>query len=187
MTTPLFFSNPQAFRAWLEEHAASASSLSVGYRKVGTSVPGMSWSESVDEALCFGWIDGRRNRIDEHSYMIRFTPRKAGSIWSVVNIAKVETLRDQGRMTAAGEAAFALRVETKSGIYAYEQAGAPTLTDAELATFQGNPAAWAWFNGAPPGYRKQMLHWVCNAKRDATRAARLARLIDASGAGRRVE
>ena len=119
MDTILFFSDPPAFRAWLEEHAASAGSLLVGFHRVATGRPTMSWSDSVDEALCYGWIDGRRNRIDEHSYTIRFTPRKPGSIWSLVNIAKVEVLRAQGRMTAAGEQAFALRSAERSGVYSH--------------------------------------------------------------------
>ena len=109
MTAPLFFHSPQDFRSWLELHAATASELLVGFHKVATDKACMSWSESVDEALCFGWIDGKRKRIDEHSYSIRFTPRKKTSIWSQVNIDKMEKLRAQGRMTAAGELAFSYR------------------------------------------------------------------------------
>lgn len=186
MTAPLFFPDVHAFRAWLAEHGACADSVAVGYHRVATGRPTMTWSDSVDEALCFGWIDGRRNRIDEVRYTIRFTPRKPGSIWSLVNIAKVEALRAQGRMTAAGEAAFAARVDARSGIYSHEQAAPAALSVAELKSFQRNRAAWAYFDGAPAGYRKRMLHWVCSAKRDATRAARLARLVEASAAGLRL-
>lgn len=186
MSDPLYFPAPGAFRAWLAEHAASADSLMVGFHKVATGLPSMSWSDSVDEALCYGWIDGRRNRIDAHRYTIRFTPRKAGSIWSLVNIAKVEALRAQGRMTAAGEQAFALRSMAKSGIYAYEQEAVAALTALEREAFQLDAAAWAWFEAAPASYRKRMLHWVCSAKREATRSARLAQLIAGSAAGVRL-
>lgn len=186
MTTPLFFSDPHAFRAWLEKHATTATDLAVGYYKLATGRPTMSWSDSVDEALCFGWIDGRRNGIDAHSYMIRFTPRKAGSIWSLVNIAKVEALRAQGRMTAAGEAAYAARSEGKSGIYSHERDTPAALARAELAAFKRNKDAWKYFEAAPPGYRKRMLHWICSAKRDATRTTRLAKLIEASAGGLRL-
>ena len=186
MPAILFFPDPPAFRAWLQEHAAHADSLLVGFHRVATGRPTMSWSDSVDEALCFGWIDGRRNRIDDTSYTIRFTPRKPGSIWSLVNIAKVEALRAQGRMTAAGEQAFALRSLAKSGIYSHEQAAPAVLSPAELKTFQRHRAAWAWFESAPAGYRKQVLHWVTSAKRNATRAGRLAKLIAASADGQRI-
>ena len=129
--TPTFFADAQAFRAWLDQHAASATELLVGFHKVGSGQPCMTWSESVDEALCVGWIDGRRQRIDADSYAIRFTPRKASSIWSVVNIAKMDKLRAEGKMQPAGEAAFALRREAKSGIYAHERGDLPELPDAE--------------------------------------------------------
>ena len=122
-TTRTFFATPQAFRQWLERHAASAPELLVGFHKVGSGRPSMGWSESVDEALCFGWIDGIRRRLDEHTYSIRFTPRKPSSIWSAVNIAKVEQLQAAGRMTPAGLAAFAHRKAHKSAIYSHEQAG----------------------------------------------------------------
>lgn len=186
MDDALFFPNPQAFRAWLMEHAATSASLLVGFHRVATGRPTLTWSESVDEALCFGWIDGRRNRIDEASYTIRFTPRKPGSIWSLVNIAKVDVLRAQGRMTAAGEAAFALRSEARSGIYSHEQAPA-VLARAEVALFRRNKAAWQFFEATPAGYRRVMLHWVTGAKREATRSARLDKLIAASAAGERIK
>lgn len=187
-TTPTFFATPQAFREWLERHAASAPELLVGFHKVGSGRPSMGWSESVDEALCFGWIDGIRRRIDEHTYSIRFTPRKPSSIWSAVNIAKVEQLQAAGRMTAAGLAAFAHRKADKSAIYSHEQAGVAELPVALQRAFQRNKAAWRYFQeSTPPSYRKVMLHWVTSAKRDATREARFAQLMAACAAGERIE
>jgi uncharacterized protein YdeI (YjbR/CyaY-like superfamily) len=184
--TPRFFKTPQAFRAWLERHAASAPDLLVGFRKVGSGQPSMTWSESVDEALCVGWIDGVRKRIDDHSYQIRFSPRREGSIWSAINIAKVEVLTAQGRMRSAGLAAFAKRIERKSRIYAYEQEGMSVLTAEELRQFKRNKGAWSYFAKAPPGYRKQMLYRITNAKRADTRARRLALLIEFSAGGKRL-
>jgi len=184
--TPTFFADARDFRDWLASHAASETELLVGFHKVGAKRPCMSWSESVDEALCFGWIDGVRRRIDDESYSIRFTPRKPSSIWSVVNIAKMDTLRAQGKMTAAGEAAFALRSEAKSGIYSHERLDPPELSPAELARFQADAAAWAYFDTCPPGYRKTVLHWITNAKKEATRAGRLEKLMQACAAGARL-
>lgn len=146
----------------------------------------MSWSESVDEALCFGWIDGVRKRIDDHTYSIRFTPRKPTSIWSAVNIAKFDQLHSQGRMTPMGEAAFANRSEARSVVYAYEQASTAELTSSELQEFKRKRTAWRFFEATPPGYKKVILHWVTTAKRADTRSARLAKLIEACGAGQRL-
>lgn len=187
MTAPLFFASPQAFRSWLELHAATASELLVGFHKVATDKPCMSWSESVDEALCFGWIDGKRKRIDEHSYSIRFTPRKKTSIWSQINIDKMENLRAQGRMTAAGELAFSYRTERKSAIYSHEQETVASLTAEELTIFQANTAAWSFFSATPPGYQKVLLHWICSAKKTETRVSRLTKLMEASLAGKRMQ
>ncbi|WP_145648838.1 YdeI/OmpD-associated family protein [Pseudoduganella lurida] len=184
--TPTFFADAHAFRAWLAKHAASATELLVGFHKVGSGRPCMSWSDSVDEALCFGWIDGRRNRIDDLTYSIRFTPRKASSIWSMVNIAKMDQLRAAGKMTAAGEAAFALRSEAKSGIYAHERSDVPELLDAERERFQRDAAAWAYFQAAPPCYRKTLLHWITKARREETRSKRLEQLMQACAAGKRL-
>ena len=184
--TPLFFADAHAFRAWLDTHAASASELLVGFHKVGSGQPCMRWAESVDEALCYGWIDGRRTRIDDDSYTIRFTPRKPASIWSVVNLAKMEKLRAEGKMTAAGEAVFALRSEVKSGIYAHERSDIPELAAPERERFQQDRAAWDYFQAAPPGYRKTILHWITKAKREETRNKRLAQLMQACAAGKRL-
>lgn len=180
MTSPKFFKTPQAFGQWLAVHADSAQALLVGYHKVGTREPCMSWSESVDEALCHGWIDGVRRRLDEATYAIRFTPRQPTSIWSAVNIAKVERLRLEGRMTPAGLSAFAKRTAARSAIYSHEQNGIAELGADELRAFQGDKAAWAFFEQTPPSYRKRVLHWVCSARKPATRNARLSKLIAAS-------
>lgn len=184
--TPVFFADPQAFRVWLDMHSTSVTELLVGFYKVGASQPCMSWSQSVDEALCFGWIDGRRKRIDDDSYSIRFTPRKASSIWSVVNIAKMHKLRAEGKMTPAGEAAFALRLEAKSGIYAHERSDVPELADPERERFQRDVVAWDYFQAAPPGYRKTILQWITKAKREETRSKRLEQLMQACAAGKRL-
>lgn len=186
MTEPVFFTEAAAFRSWLETHADSATELLVGFHKVGSGRPSMSWPESVDEALCFGWIDGRRKRIDGTAYSIRFTPRKASSIWSAVNIAKMAQLRAAGRMRPEGERAFALRTEAKSGIYSHEQAQAAELTEHELRTFRRDATAWVYFEALPPGYRKTVLHWITTAKKPETRAARLAKLMASCAAGKRL-
>ena len=183
---PTYFHDAQAFRAWLEEHAAGATELLVGFHKVGSGKACMSWPESVDEALCFGWIDGRRKRIDDASYTIRFTPRKPASIWSHVNIAKMEKLRAQGKMRPAGEAAFAHRSDAKSGVYSHERTDSPELTQNEIARFRQEAAAWAYFDTVPPGYRRTVLHWITSAKKEETRAGRLAKLIQACAAGTRL-
>jgi uncharacterized protein YdeI (YjbR/CyaY-like superfamily) len=144
-TAPTFFDSAEHFRAWLEANHATAAELIVGFRKVGSGLPSMTWSQSVDEALCFGWIDGVTKRIDEMSYQIRFTPRRAGSIWSLVNVAKVEKLTALGRMRPAGIAAFEARSSAKTGVYSFEQTQPIALGDAELRVFRQNKAAWNYF------------------------------------------
>ena len=186
MTSPKFFARPGAFRRWLERNAGSASSLLVGFHKVQSGKPSMSWSESVDEALCFGWIDGVRKSLGKDAYTIRFSRRRPGSIWSAINIAKAKALEKQGRMTAAGLGAFAKRIARKSVVYSYEQQGIAVLTLAERRTFKANAAAWTFFERTTPGYRKVIFHWITTAKRPETRAKRLARLIDESGKGKRL-
>ncbi len=176
---PQFFASAAHFRAWLAQHAATAGELRVGYWKVGSGKPSMTWSESVDEALCVGWIDGVRQRIDDEAYQIRFTPRRPGSIWSAINIAKVEVLVAQGRMQPAGLAAFARRTDAKSVVYAYEQRQHPELNPAETKQFKRHKVAWAFFEGCPPSYRKPILYWVVSAKKPETRERRLQQLIDA--------
>lgn len=186
MAQPRFFKTPQAFRQWLGRHAGSARELLVGYHKVGTGEPCMTWSASVDEALCHGWIDGVRRRIDDATYTIRFTPRQPNSIWSAINIAKVERLRLEGRMTPAGLRAFERRTASRSAVYSHEQDDIAELLPDEARAFESDGAAWAFFEQTPPGYKKRMLHWVCGAAKPATRSARLARLIEASAAHQRL-
>ena len=183
---PRFFKDAAAFRKWLEANAATATELVVGFYKVGSGRPSMTWSESVDEAICFGWIDAVRKRIDDEAYQIRFTRRKPTSNWSAINIAKFAQLEKEGRMTPAGAAAFAHRKDEKSVIYSYEQKDAAELSAAELRVFKRDKAAWKYFEAAPPGYRQQMLYRVISAKRPETRASRLAKLIEASAAGKRL-
>ncbi|MDQ2890556.1 MAG: YdeI/OmpD-associated family protein [Gemmatimonadota bacterium] len=185
--TPTFFVDAEVFRKWLAENASSKAELLVGFRKVGSGLSSMSWSESVDEALCFGWIDGVRKRIDDESYSIRFTPRKPTSIWSAVNMAKVEALRAMGRMTPAGEQAFLHRKEHKSVVYAFEQAVTAELSAQELRAFKREKTAWKFFEATPPSYRKVILHWVTTAKKAETRASRLATLVRACAAGTRLQ
>lgn len=184
--TPTHFTRAADFRAWLDVHAATAPELLVGYHKVASGTPSMTWPESVDEALCVGWIDGVRRRIDDTRYCIRFTPRRPGSIWSAVNISKVGALRAAGRMTPAGEAAFAARREDRSRVYAFERDAPAELDAAESRAFQAQATAWRFFEAQPPGYRRVVLHWVVSAKRADTRARRLLALVEACGRGERL-
>jgi uncharacterized protein YdeI (YjbR/CyaY-like superfamily) len=185
-TSPRFFATSAAFRAWLQANAATASELLVGFHKVDSGRPSMSWPESVDEALCVGWIDGVRKRIDDDSYQIRFTPRKPTSIWSAVNIAKFQKLVAEGRMTPAGAKAFSHRSEKKSAVYAFEQAATAELSAQEVGAFKRDRAAWTFFEATPPSYRKVILHWITTAKKPETRASRLAKLVQACAAGERL-
>jgi uncharacterized protein YdeI (YjbR/CyaY-like superfamily) len=187
MADPQFFATPAKFRQWLKRHASASTELIVGFHKIGSGLPSMSWPESVDEALCFGWIDGVRKRIDEQAYQIRFTPRKPSSIWSAVNIAKFHQLQSAGRVEPAGAQAFARRTEAKSMVYAYEQQEVAILSPGEVLEFKKHKAAWHFLQSTPPGYRKVVLHWVVQAKKPQTRASRLAKLLEACAAGKRLE
>ena len=182
---PRFFKSPLAFRKWLEAHQATSKELWVGFYKKDSGKPSIDWPESVDEALCFGWIDGIRKSIDAESYMIRFTPRKPSSVWSAVNIRNVEKLIKAKRMLPAGMKAFAARKENRSGIYAYEQRS-PELVEPYVGKLKRNKAAWEFFQAQPASYRKVMNWWVVSAKQEETRLKRLARLIEESAAGRRM-
>jgi len=184
--SPTFFESAEHFRAWLERHHHTATELIVGFRKVGSGLPSMTWPESVDEALCFGWIDGVRKRIDEASYCIRFTPRRATSIWSSVNLAKVQKLTEQGRMRPAGIAVHEARSSKKTGVYSFEQQQAVVLAPAEIREFKKNKGAWKYFEAAAPSYKKVITYWVVSAKQAATRARRLAQLIEACAESRRL-
>jgi uncharacterized protein YdeI (YjbR/CyaY-like superfamily) len=184
--SPLFFKTPIHFRSWLIEHHTTAAELMVGFHKIGSGLPSMTWSESVDEALCFGWIDGVRRRIDDTSYVQRFTPRRRGSIWSIVNVAKVEALTLSGRMQASGLIAYAARSVSRTGIYAFEQAKPAVFTSTEIHDFQSCVAAWQYFDAAAPSYKRSMTHWVVSAKRPLTRARRLSQLMKACEEHKRI-
>ena len=183
---PTFFETSAKFRAWLERSGATEMELVVGFHKVGSGRPSMTWSESVDEALCFGWIDGRRTRIDEHTYKIRFSPRKPTSIWSAINIEKVKALHAAGRMSPAGIEAFARRNEAKSRTYSYEQAKRAEFAPEHVARFRKNKKAWRFFEAQAPSYRHMVAWYVIGAKRPETREARLAKVIELSASGARL-
>lgn len=183
--TPTFFRTPADFRKWLEQHHATADELWVGYYKKSTGKPSLTWPESVDEALCFGWIDGLRQSVDESSYQIRFSPRRAGSIWSAVNIKRAQALIEEGRMQPAGLKAYAARKENKSGIYSYEQRSAE-LVEPYQRLLKQNKAAWNFFQTQPPSYRKAVSWWIVSAKKEETRLKRLEKLITYSAQGQRL-
>src|SRR5689334_96598 len=160
-----FFETASAFRTWLEEHHDTAQELLVGFYKKNSGKPSITWPESVDEALCFGWIDGVRKSIDDISYTIRFTPRKPRSTWSTVNIKRVEELTRLGLMRPAGLKAFEQRAEEKSGIYAYEQKNAAELDPTYEQQFRANQKAWDFFQAQAAWYRKTAIWWVISAKK----------------------
>src|SRR4051812_689591 len=162
MSVPRYFRTSADFRAWLDTHHAHATELLVGFYKKGSGRPSMTWPESVDEALCFGWIDGLRRFLDDASYTIRFTPRKPRSTWSAINIARVAVLTAEGRMQPAGLGAFEARTENRSGIYAYEQRSVD-LPDPYLSAMRENEAAWTYFHAQPTSYRKAAIWWVVSA------------------------
>jgi uncharacterized protein YdeI (YjbR/CyaY-like superfamily) len=171
---PTFFETPTAFRGWLAVHHATAKELLVGFYKKGSKRPSITWRESVDEALCYGWIDGVRKGIDDESYTIRFTPRKTGSVWSTVNVGRVQALAD--RMQPAGLKAFEARKEAKSGIYSHEQ-GEVELPEPYLNLLKANKQAWEFFEKQAGSYRKAAFWWVTSAKKEETRTKRLDALI----------
>lgn len=173
---PVFFKDPAALRNWFEKNHKSESELHVGYYKVATGKPSVTWSESVDEALCVGWIDGIRRSIDEESYTIRFTPRKPGSIWSAVNIAKIEQLTKEGRMKPEGRSVYDTRKDTNSKGYSYETQ-IKDLTAAYEKQFKANKKAWEYFISIAPGYRRLAIHRVMEAKQEKTRLSRLQKLV----------
>jgi len=184
--TPTFFATQEEFRKWLDKNHKIGTELLVGFYKVDTNRPSMTWSQSVDQALCFGWIDGVRKSIDNESYCIRFTPRKNTSIWSAVNIEKVEELTKAGLMTTEGQKAFSLRTEKKSKIYAYEKE--PVTLDTKYESiFKKNKVAWDFFNKQAPSYKKVMIHWIMNAKQEETRLTRLDKTINESEQPRRMK
>jgi uncharacterized protein YdeI (YjbR/CyaY-like superfamily) len=183
---PVFFATPAELRAWLERNHEAASELWVGFRKKGSGKPSITWPEAVDQALCFGWIDGLRKSVDETGYMIRFTPRKSRSTWSLVNVKRVQELAELGLMRPAGLAAFEARREEHSGVYSYEQRNAAKLARADERQFRANEKAWAFFQAQPPWYRRAAVWWVVSAKKDETRIKRLATLVEHCEQGRTV-
>ena len=181
---PTFFPAAVDFRRWLEANHETATALLVGFWKKSTDKPSIDWPQARDQALCFGWIDGVRCSLGEEAYTIRFTPRRKGSIWSKVNVARYEALTAEGLMTPAGVRAYEEN-KHKSGLYSYEKPFA-SLTAAEEKLFRGAKAAWSYWESQPPGYRKLVLNWITTAKRPETRDKRLATLIEDSAAGRRI-
>lgn len=179
----LFFESPAAWREWLAANHDTAAELWVGYYKKATGRPSITWPESVDQALCFGWIDGVRRRIDDESYMIRFTPRREGSTWSLVNTSRALELIQEGLMHPAGLAAFEVRDPGRTEEYSYERRS-QKLDEAYETEFRADAAAWAYWEAQPPHYRRGAAHWVMSAKREETRQKRLATLIADSAAGR---
>src|ERR671935_1724713 len=183
---PTFFATPEDFRAWLERHHDSVSELLVGFRKKGSGRPSITWPEAVDQALCFGWIDGVRRRIDEDSYTIRFTPRKPSSTWSAVHVKRMKELIEQGLVAPAGLAAFERRSDDRTAIYAYEQRHTAQLEPDQEQRLRANEDAYSYFESQPPFYRRAAIHWVTSAKKPETRERRLTLLIECSADGRRV-
>jgi uncharacterized protein YdeI (YjbR/CyaY-like superfamily) len=183
---PLFFATPEQFGAWLEEHHETESELWVGFYKKASGKPSITWAESVEQALRFGWIDGVRRSLDDESYTNRFTPRKPTSNWSAINVAKVEELKARGLMAPAGLRAYEARTPERTGVYSFERADAAVLPPEFEQRLRANAAAVDWFESRPPGYRRMATHWVVSAKREETRLRRLQQLIDCSAEGRNV-
>jgi len=183
-TDALFLTTVDELRDWFDANHETTTELWLGSYKKAAGKPSVSWSDAVDEALCVGWIDSVRYSLDAERSAQRFTPRRKGSIWSAVNVAKIAQLRLAGRMRPAGEAAFALRRDDRTAVYAFEQATDPELAADEESRFRANGTAWEWFAAKSPSFRKQALHWVISAKRPETRERRLATLISESAVGR---
>jgi uncharacterized protein YdeI (YjbR/CyaY-like superfamily) len=182
----LYFESPAAWRRWLAEHHADTNELWVGFHKRATGRPTLTWPESVDEALCFGWIDGLRKRVDAERYKIRFTPRRPGSIWSAVNVRRVGELTKSKRMRAAGVRAFKARLEAKTAIYSFEQRDKAKLPPAYAKKFKENDVAWRFFIAQAPSYQRIGAWFVISAKQEPTRLRRLDVLIRESAVGRKL-
>jgi uncharacterized protein YdeI (YjbR/CyaY-like superfamily) len=182
---PVFFRAPADLRDWFDRNHAAASELLVGYHKTATGRPSVTWPQSVDEALCVGWIDGVRRSLGAEAYTIRFTPRRPRSVWSAVNIRKISALKAAGRLKPAGAKAFERRDEERSRIYSYERA--IPMPPALERLLRANKKAWSYFSSRPPYYRRAASAWVAGAKKEATRLKRLAQLIADSSAGRDIK
>jgi uncharacterized protein YdeI (YjbR/CyaY-like superfamily) len=181
----VFFESPAHFRRWLEEHHGSIAVLWIAFWKAHTGKKGLTYEEAVEESLCFGWIDGLVKRRDAESYQQRFTPRKATSIWSTVNVRKVEALQNAGRMARPGLEAFAKRDHRRSGSYSFENRHVKLSAEFEKR-FRAKKAAWRFFEAQPPGYRRVAGFWVMSAKKEETRERRFAQLVEGSQAGKRL-
>ncbi|HEX2906672.1 MAG TPA: YdeI/OmpD-associated family protein [Phototrophicaceae bacterium] len=179
-----FFVSESEFHQWLSQNHAQVTELWVGFYKKKTGEPSITYPEALDEALCFGWIDGLRKTIDEASYKIRFTPRKVGSLWSRVNTNRVEELLKQGRMQPAGIKAYEARQHDPAR-YSYEENERKLDTRYE-EQFRTHAEAWAFFQSQPPSYQKTANWWVMSAKQETTRQNHLKMLIDASANGERL-
>ncbi|HEY6660337.1 MAG TPA: YdeI/OmpD-associated family protein [Pyrinomonadaceae bacterium] len=177
-----FFSSPDQFREWLEENHDRESELLVGFHKKSSKKKSVTYAEALDEALCFGWIDGVRRNLNETSYTIRFTPRKSKSIWSLVNVRHVERLKKEGRMQPPGLEAYARRDPKRTGIYAFENAPRE-LSPAYEKIFRANKKAWEFFEKQPPYSKRTSIHWVMSAKKEETQVRRLKHLIENSDKG----
>ena len=184
-TDAIYFESAAAFRQWLHANHETAAEVLVGFHKTHTGRPTLTWSESVDEALCVGWIDGIRRSVDAERYTIRFTPRRPGSVWSRVNVRKIETLTKEGRMLPAGHRAFEAKQPDDPG-YSFADRHHLTFEPDELRRFKRSRKAWAFFEAQPPGYRRTALFYVVSAKRKETREKRLLQLIEDSAAGLRI-
>jgi len=176
---PIYFKDQDEFRSWLKENHQTATELLVGYYKTGSGKANMTWSQSVDQALCFGWIDGIRRSIDNEKYCIRFTPRKSASIWSKINIDKIGELTRKGLMHPMGFEAFNKRKKSKSGVYSFENEPGKLAGELE-SIFMANRDAFDFFKSQAPSYRKNIINWIMSAKQEKTRMARLEKLIKAS-------
>ncbi|HEY1038127.1 MAG TPA: YdeI/OmpD-associated family protein [Bacteroidia bacterium] len=183
---PTFFASSDKFRKWLEKNHKTKTELVVGFYKVGSGRPSMTWSESVDQALCFGWIDGIRKSIDKESYSIRFTPRKPASIWSAINIKKMEELTKAGLMTPEGKKAFSFKTENRTKVYSHEKEPVPLAVNYEKQ-FKKNKIAWNFFTAQAPSYKKVMIHWIMSAKQEATQQSRLEKTIKISEQQKRMQ
>ena len=183
---PVFFEDAAALRRWLERHGDTARELLIGFLKKAPGRSSLTYLEALEQALCFGWIDGVRRSLDAERWVQRYTPRKPRSVWSLVNVRKAEALVARGRMAPAGMRAFEARDPHRTGLYSFEQGKAPALGPMERKAFKAKPKAWAFFLAQPPGYRRTAAYWVVSAKKDETRKRRLMRLIADSAAGRRL-
>ena len=181
----VFFASPDELREWFDAYHETADELWVGYHRKATGRPTVSWPQAVDEALCVGWIDGVRYRLDEERHAQRFTPRRKGSIWSVINTKRAQELIAEGRMRPAGLKAFEARSPEKTALYSYEREAAAFTTE-QQARFEADEAAWRFFQAQAPSYRRSITHWVSSAKRDETRERRFEKLLEDSRAGRRI-